>query len=97
MEMDRDQEKDGLKLADGTSNHDLQEELRYFLENRLDGLLAEAEKLRVVRGTRRAGSRQLRKKTLHSDRDQGNLPFLWPLPEPPEEEIPLSKASGEEP
>ncbi|EQA47269.1 hypothetical protein LEP1GSC050_0940 [Leptospira broomii serovar Hurstbridge str. 5399] len=94
--MDGDQEKDGLKLADGASNQDLQKELQYFLENRLDGLLAEAEKLRVVKGMRRAGTRQLRKKTLHPDKGQRNLPFLWPLPERSEEDIPFSKVSGEE-
>lgn len=94
--MDRGQEKDGSKLVDGISNQDLQEELQYFLENRLDGLLAEAEKLRAVKGSRPPRNRQFRAKTPHPDKDQRNLPFLWPLPDCPGEDIQLSKVSGEE-
>ncbi|TGK05380.1 hypothetical protein EHQ53_17235 [Leptospira langatensis] len=83
----------------GGKGEDLQEELKFFLENRLDGLLDEAEKFRSIKSSVRRKKPRFSGQESNSDKNQGFLPFLYSLPKPGEGNSPEpeSKVSGDEP
>ncbi|TGK00790.1 hypothetical protein EHO59_12715 [Leptospira semungkisensis] len=78
---------------------DLQDELKFFLETRLDGLLDEAEKFRRIKSSVRKKQARFLRKESEPDKNQGFLPFLYSLPKPLEGNSPEpeSKVSGDEP
>lgn len=93
-------EKDPKKLGNEPREEggDLQGELQFFLENRLDRLLEEAEKFRNIRSSWRGDRSRGRKREDGPDRNQGFLPFLHPVHPNREGNTaePESKASGDE-
>ncbi|EPG67538.1 hypothetical protein [Leptospira wolffii] len=93
--MEEDPKNTG-RLPEGEEG-DLQEELKFFLENRLNGLLEEAEKFRNFRTGLKTRSR-FRRKEENSEKNQGYLPFIYPIPPVREGNSaePGSKAAGEE-
>ncbi len=95
--MEEDPKKLGNEPAGG-GGEDLLAELKFFLENRLDGLLEEAEKFRTVKHSVQGNRSRFRKKNLPMDKNQGFLPFLYPVPPIGEgnSEEPGSKVSGDE-
>ncbi|EIE00193.1 hypothetical protein [Leptospira licerasiae] len=93
-------EKEPKNSEQGTEKNgeDLQEELRFFLENRLDGLLDEAKKFRQTKQSyRKTRSTFLRKEPI-PEKNQGFLPFLYSISNQKEgnREEPESKVSGDE-
>ncbi|TGK03564.1 hypothetical protein EHQ81_09865 [Leptospira selangorensis] len=77
---------------------DLQEELRFFLENRLDGLLDEAEKFRQTKQSYKRGRSKFLRKESIPEKNQGFLPFIYSISKQREgnREEPESKVSGDE-
>ncbi|PJZ68483.1 hypothetical protein CH373_09310 [Leptospira perolatii] len=67
--------EEGLQEESVTQEEDLQEELRFFLETRLEGLLEEAEELRKSRRKRSPFSVQSQRRQ-EKEQMQGSLPFL---------------------
>ncbi|TGM94720.1 hypothetical protein [Leptospira licerasiae] len=93
-------EKEPKNSEQGTEKNgeDLQEELRFFLENRLDGLLDEAKKFRQTKQSyKKTRSTFLRKEPI-PEKNQGFLPFLYSISNQKEgnREEPESKVSGDE-
>lgn len=77
---------------------DLQEELRFFLENRLDGLLDEAEKFRQTKQSYSKTRSKFLRKEFNPEKNQGFLPFLYSISNRRDgnREEPESKVSGDE-
>ncbi|MEI7011865.1 hypothetical protein [Leptospira licerasiae] len=93
-------EKEPKNSEQGTEKNgeDLQEELRFFLENRLDGLLDEAKKFKQTKQSyKKTRSTFLRKEPI-PEKNQGFLPFLYSISNQKEgnREEPESKVSGDE-
>ncbi|TGL61619.1 hypothetical protein [Leptospira sarikeiensis] len=94
-----DLESENPKDESAKVGEDLQEELKFFLENRLAGLLDEAEKFRKVKQSVRKDRGRFLKKEFQGEKNQGFLPFLYSVSKNQGEnrEEPGSKVSGDEP
>lgn len=95
MEMEPNRENSKGRFAEDQTDLGLQEELQFFLETRLNGLLQEAESMRTAKSVRKGRRKKFGEKGLSEGKEQEYLPFLCPRQEGVGEDPPFSPAVGQ--